>query len=226
MDRTFFDPLDAYCERLGPGLWAEPVNAATNLAFLVAAALAWVRMGRPAPPLVPALALILGSIGIGSGLFHTFANGLTALLDVVSIAAFVLVYLYAVNRHALGWGRVAALAGVAAFFPYAALAGAGFARVPGFAVSAGYWPIVLLIALYGAALQRRRPAFARGLLTGAALLGLSLVARSADMAACAALPLGTHFLWHILNAAMLFWMIETYRRACTSEPLAATPPQG
>lgn len=25
--------IDHYCERTGPGLWAEPVNALTNLAF-------------------------------------------------------------------------------------------------------------------------------------------------------------------------------------------------
>jgi hypothetical protein len=37
MDQTIFDPIDAYCERLGPGLWAEPLNAVTNLAFIVAA---------------------------------------------------------------------------------------------------------------------------------------------------------------------------------------------
>ena len=29
--------LDLYCERLGPGLLAEPLNAVTNGAFLVAA---------------------------------------------------------------------------------------------------------------------------------------------------------------------------------------------
>ena len=34
------DPIDAYCERLGPGFWAEPLNAWTNLAFLLAALLA------------------------------------------------------------------------------------------------------------------------------------------------------------------------------------------
>ena len=30
-------PLDGYCERLGPGLWAEPLNFLSNAAFLVAA---------------------------------------------------------------------------------------------------------------------------------------------------------------------------------------------
>jgi hypothetical protein len=33
--------VDIYCERLGPGLWAEPLNAVTNVAFFVAAWLAW-----------------------------------------------------------------------------------------------------------------------------------------------------------------------------------------
>ncbi len=32
MDRA----IDLYCERLGPGLWAEPLNAVTNLAFILA----------------------------------------------------------------------------------------------------------------------------------------------------------------------------------------------
>jgi len=29
--------MDAYCERLGPGLFAEPLNALTNVSFLLAA---------------------------------------------------------------------------------------------------------------------------------------------------------------------------------------------
>ncbi len=226
MDRTIFEPLDAYCERLGPGLWAEPVNALTNLAFLVAAVAAAWRMGRPGPPLGPALVVLLALIGAGSGLFHTFANPATALADTAAIAAFVLVYLFAVNRHVLGWPKAAARAGILAFFPFAALFGAIFSQLPLFGISAFYWPIALLIALYGIALRRLRPAFSTGLLAGAGLLTLSLAARSADLALCEAIPLGTHFLWHILNAVLLFWMIEIYRRHVESERLAAAPPRG
>ena len=29
--------VDNYCERLAPGFWGEPINAFTNLAFLIAA---------------------------------------------------------------------------------------------------------------------------------------------------------------------------------------------
>jgi hypothetical protein len=77
MDQTIFDPIDAYCERLGPGLWAEPLNAVTNLAFIVAAVICLHGVsGIPRPPLGLALVIILAAIGVGSGLFHTFANGL------------------------------------------------------------------------------------------------------------------------------------------------------
>jgi hypothetical protein len=33
-------PVDMYCERLRPGLWAEPVKALTTLSFLLAAGFA------------------------------------------------------------------------------------------------------------------------------------------------------------------------------------------
>ena len=37
MPESWLTPIDNYCERLGPGLWAEPLNAATNGAVLAAA---------------------------------------------------------------------------------------------------------------------------------------------------------------------------------------------
>jgi hypothetical protein len=49
-------------------------------------------------------------------------------------------------------------------------------------------------------LWSRRPAFARGLLIGAAILAVSITARSVDLACAKGFPFGTHFLWHILNA--------------------------
>lgn len=226
MDQTIFDPIDAYCERLGPGLWAEPLNALTNLAFLVAALIAARGMRGHAPPLGPALAAILAAIGMGSGLFHTYANGLTALLDVLAIAAFVFVYVFAVNRHVLGWSRGMTWASMLALPPYLALATTGFALLPAFEVSSAYWSVAALIAGYGLILWQRLPAFARGLLLGAAILAVSITARSVDLGLCPTLPVGTHFVWHVLNAVMLGWMIETYRRAVPVGALAGRSPRG
>jgi hypothetical protein len=33
--------VDGYCERVAPGLWGEPLNAVSNIAFLVAAVAVW-----------------------------------------------------------------------------------------------------------------------------------------------------------------------------------------
>ena len=35
--------IDIYCERLDNGLWAEPINAATNAAFILTAIIMWLR---------------------------------------------------------------------------------------------------------------------------------------------------------------------------------------
>ncbi|MEM1352958.1 MAG: hypothetical protein AAGF27_11480, partial [Pseudomonadota bacterium] len=78
--------------------------------------------------------------------------------------------------------------------------------------SAGYAPVALLIFLYAGFLRNRLPEFARGLAIGAVILVVSLAFRTIDEPVCGAVPLGTHFMWHILNGVMLGWMIEVYRR--------------
>jgi hypothetical protein len=131
-----------------------------------------------------------------------------ALADVIPIQAFILIYLglATVRFFALPWWAGVLAAGL--FVPYAAVAaravGAAFGPLNG---SAGYVPVPVLIAGYAALLWRRVPETAGGLLIGSAILGLSLVFRTVDEAVCPAFPLGTHFLWHLLNAVMLGWMI-------------------
>ncbi len=208
----WFAPVNAYCERTGPDYWSEPVNAVTNAAFLVAAFVMARRLRGQGLPLAWALVAVLAAIGVGSFLFHTHANRLTGLMDVLPILGFILLYIFAATRDFLGVRPWLAGLAVLAFFPYAAAVFPVFARIPGLAVSAGYWPIPLLILLYAVALRRRAPDTARGMAIGAGILTVSLVFRSLDQAVCDAWPLGTHFLWHILNAVMLGWMIEVYRR--------------
>lgn len=204
--------IDGYCERLTPDYWAEPINAVTNLAFLVAAGIMAWRLRGARLPLAWAMVGVLGLIGVGSFLFHTHGQVWSALADVVPIGVFVLLYIYAANRAFWGMRLWPALAATALFLPFAALTLPLFRLVPGLGSSAAYAPVPLLILLYAIALCHRLPEVARGLAIGAALLCLSLLARSLDMPLCTTLPTGTHFLWHILNAVMLGWMIETYRR--------------
>ncbi|MEM9249091.1 MAG: hypothetical protein AAGB05_10375 [Pseudomonadota bacterium] len=214
-----------YCERLDPSFWAEPVNAVSNLAFLIAALWMWHRIARfgagDARDLARVLCGLLAGTGIGSFLWHTFAVDWAVFIDVAFIALFSLTYIYAANRRYWGLGRGAAGLGTLAFLPYAAVVGPAFAQLPFFEISFYYWPLPLLIFAYGLGLWRRRPETGRGLVIGAALLCVSLFFRSIDEAVCDVVPVGTHFIWHVLNGVMLGWMIEVLRRDGARGPAGA-----
>jgi hypothetical protein len=198
--------VNGYCERTDASYWSEPVNALSNASFVLFGLLAWrIAAGDRGARL---LAAVLVLIGIGSYLFHTHAEVWALYADVIPIQAFILIYLglATVRFFALPWW--AGVAAAALFVPYAALvSGAVEAAVGPLNGSVGYVPVPLLIAGYAALLWRRAPGTARGLLIGAGMLALSLVFRTVDAAVCPAFPLGTHFLWHLVNGAMLGWMI-------------------
>jgi Ceramidase len=199
----WFAPIDAYCERLSPGLWAEPLNAVSNAGFLLVSVwgLTKARLQR-ADGAVVALAALVGVIGLGSLAFHTFANGLAMLADVIPIALFIYAYLGFALRRFLGFRWIAVAAGLAGLFLVNVLVEQVTPR--GFLNgSAGYLP-ALAAGVSIAALARRRKHSAAGLLFAAAgIFAASIAVRSADRAICGALPIGTHFLWHLLNAAVL-----------------------
>jgi hypothetical protein len=206
--------VNSYCERTDAGYWSEPVNAVSNAAFLLAAWLAWRVAARAGDRAAQALALLLAAIGVGSWLFHTHARMWAMLADVLPIQLFILAYVALATVRLFGapwWGGMAA---AAAFVPASALATRGIEAVAGpLNGSAGYLPVPVLILLYALALRRQAPEAARGLAIGAGLLLLSLFFRTVDQAVCAAFPLGTHLLWHLLNAPMLWWMIRVLVRA-------------
>lgn len=68
--------VDLYCERLGPGLWAEPLNASSNLTFLIAAWAIWhlADVRHTLSGSIWLLVVLVIAIGTGSLLFHTFAT--------------------------------------------------------------------------------------------------------------------------------------------------------
>lgn len=205
--------VDGYCERLGPQYWAEPVNALTNAAFVIAAVLVWMLERRAPAPMTRVLCVVLMLIGVGSYLFHTHALIWAMIADVTPIALFVLIYVFAINRDMLRLRPLQAYGLTALFFPYYALTLPLFQMLPGLGSSAVYGPVPLLIVLYALVLWHKKPLLARGFIYGAAILVLSLTFRTLDEPLCQIFPLGTHFLWHILNGVMLGFMIVVYGRA-------------
>lgn len=203
-----------YCERLDASFWAEPVNAVTNGAFLLAALMAfrlWRRQGRR-DGIVLAFILLVFAIGIGSFLFHTMPNRWTVLADVLPIQLFAFGYFAFALAGFLGAPGWAAAIGTLAFFGLAlGLSWAGRAILPAMvAGSAGY--AAFLLGLVGIALAMPRDPALRRQRKLMALAGVvfaaSLALRSMDGPLCGALPLGTHWLWHLLNASVLYLLLR------------------
>ena len=205
-----FKSIDIYCERLDTGLWAEPINAATNAAFILAAAIMWLKCKNLAEGRV--LAFLLFLIGCGSFLFHTFAQTWAAILDVTPILIFILTYIYAANRRFLVWSKRMSITGVILFLPYQFLVVSILSSIQFLGSSAQYVPVAILIFFYSALLHKSKTNLSRELFVGATILSLSIFARTIDEPLCLIVSVGTHFIWHILNAIMLAWMIEILRR--------------
>jgi len=197
--------IDLYCERTDWSFWAEPLNALTNLAFLVAAVLIlrWTRDDRGRAPwdalLLAALAAL---VGIGSFLFHTFATVWGRWLDLAFIALFIYVFLARclVRVAGLGWRGV--LVGLVCYF---GLERGGLALLPRDALGGSVLYLPALVGLAGLALfaWRRHPAATR-LAAAAGLFLAAIVVRTLDQPLCEAWPAGTHFIWHLLVAWVLY----------------------
>lgn len=207
MDESWFAAIDIYCERTGPAFWSEPINALTNLAFIVAAAVAfvhWRRAGGRDWPTAILIAIVV-LIGIGSFLFHTFATRIAAVADTTPIAVFIYGYLLLALTRFLRLPLWAALAILVAF---AGLSAALPLMTPEVLRhgSMAYVPALCALITMGWLLRRERAG--RLLLGAAAAFVASLTFRTVDIAACAALPFGTHFMWHILNALVLYLLLR------------------
>lgn len=196
--------IDIYCERLGPGLWAEPLNAVSNAAFFIAALFAALLMRRTGAGHIGVwlLLLLLLAIGTGSTLFHTFATRWASLADTIPILLYQIVFLLTYSRLVIGldrW-RCAALLG----FFIAAVIGFGMLPQDWLNGSIAYIPALLFMAglgLYHAV--RHKPA-RYWLIGGAGVFCISLTFRSVDMAVCDVLPIGVHYMWHMLNGLVLY----------------------
>lgn len=202
-----WQPIDAYCERTDASLWSEPLNAISNLSFFVAAILLCrlaLRRSGTERRLGLTFAALIGLIGVGSSAFHTFANGLGRLLDVLFIYAFMLAFLATFLMRIMRRSALETLGWVSVFVT-AVMIGSSLTAGPtcGYAITLCG---LLLLAL--ASLHKRLPLWAP-LLWACGLLALSLTARTVDVPWCEWNPAGTHFLWHLLNGPVLYLVAST-----------------
>ena len=190
--------MDAYCERVGMGVFAEPLNAVSNVSFLLAALAAWVLAKRTGALSVGVRVLIAigASVGIGSILWHTYPTMLTLILDSVPILIFIMWYIWLYARNVIGMRPLFAVASAAAFLlatflalPFSGVLHGAFVYTPGLIVT-------LVLGVLHARARRRAARFT--LLAAAGVYLAALFFRTIDNEVCPVLPIGTHFLWHLL----------------------------
>jgi hypothetical protein len=203
-------PLDFYCERTDAQFWSEPWNAWSNMGFILVGLWAlwkWLRLRKQNPlqtrprPLVLSCLLVL--VGIGSFGFHTYADNLTYLGDLLPIFIFTSVYLYHSARRYLSYSTlrsslllVACIAGMVLIelkVPKSILNG-----------STLYLPPLALLFFFATAMRNlAEPKWSRWYLTAASIFLASLVFRTMDQSICEQFAHGTHFIWHLLNSVCL-----------------------
>lgn len=215
-----------YCERLNDHFWGEPWNAATNAAFLIAAVAAfmlWRRAGARDWPVFALIALVF-AIGIGSFLFHAMPQGWTLAADVVPIQIFAFSYFGLALARFISLRPMATMLGTLGFLAFALSISMGLAPLlpQGLRGSAGYAAFLIGLAGMAVALARRPGAARTALLLALAgfAFALSLTFRTLDRPLCASIPLGTHWLWHLLNATVLYLLLRAAILHRAGEPPA------
>jgi hypothetical protein len=187
--------------------WAEPVNAITNAAFLITAVLSWklARHLRKLTPGIQLLTILLAAIGVGSFLFHTFATPITRILDIVPILLLTATYIWLYARQVAGLEAVHSGILLAVFL-VSAYVGRQFAHVLNGSLI--YAPALIFLSAFGLFHYAMRKVRQYDLLIATAIFVVSLCFRTIDNAVCPIFPLGTHFLWHLLNAVALYCAIQ------------------
>ncbi len=208
---NWFAYIDLYCERTAPGLMNEPANAVSNAAFFLAALLAMraaLKAGDAArrDGFLWVLIALVAVIGAGSAAFHTFAERWSLIADVAPITAFIYAFFFYAMRRYIGLGTTGALAAMVGFlalsFGFGELMPAGALNGSG-----DYLPAFAAMVAVGAELIRRGHPAGHWVLGAGGVFAISLTFRTVDPAVCPAFPTGTHFLWHILNATVLYLLL-------------------
>ncbi len=202
--------IDIYCERLEPGLWSEPLNAISNVAFFIAAFLAFNLTREPSrfDWRAAVLILFLAVIGTGSTLFHTFATRWAMLSDVLPILFYQIAFIVFYTNRVIGLNALKTTAVLGGFF--VTIYAIGLLPEEWLNGSLSYAPALLFLIGLGVWHLKNAKIERWGLLAAAAIFVLSLGLRSIDMAVCKTLPYGTHFFWHIFNGCVLYLTTRAY----------------
>lgn len=199
--------IDIYCERHGPGLFEEPINTGSNIAFFVSALFAFflARRRNALSPGVLVLLLLAVMVGVGSALWHMFAAPWANLMDVATILLFQLWFFWLYLRKRSGMSALVPTLSVIAYVAISAL----MMNVPPYFNGSIFYAPTLAALLGLSVFHYAHSRTGRWLLIIATLVFfMALVFRSMDELVCPLIPFGTHCLWHVFNGGLLYVVMK------------------
>ncbi len=221
MDSSSLSHFYGVCERSSALWYAEPLNTISNLGFLYVAVMIY-RYYHKHEDLerrwiwdIHALTFLTFIIGLNSIAFHMFPNPITELLDTIPIVMFIMIYFTSVLFRI---GRVNLFQGIiclVAFVGFSHMLVHQFPRALNDSI--GYLSSMIALVVIAVYLHlKARPSSTHFMM--AAIIGItSLFCRAIDRELCGMFPLGTHFLWHMLNATLLYILMKQIVRNVNRE---------
>ena len=196
-----------YCERTAADIFSEPLNSITNLAFILISYLIFKKYKNYDYGLI--FSGLIFCIGIGSFVLHTIPSKITALVDVMFILFFIIFFLYILYREVLKLTIMYALfLSLASPILYYYLGSSLKEHISLVGDSSFYIVILLHLNLIYFYLLVKKENFNNYILFAGIIFLISIFFRIIDKVYCDINLYGTHFLWHILNSLVLFYLVK------------------
>lgn len=209
------------CERHGESMWSEPLNVLSSFAFIYVA-IAIYRYYRREEDIqnkriwdIQGLTFLCFIIGVNSTVFHAFPTPTTELLDTLSIVMFIIIYFWSVLFRIGRCNLFQATICFVAFLGFSHILVHQFPRALNDSI--GYLSSMIALIMIAVHLHlKARPSSQHFML--AAIVGVcSLFCRAIDHEICPMLPIGSHFVWHTLNATLLYILLKQLVRNVNRE---------
>ena len=200
------------CERTALGPMAEPLNVLSSFAFMFVAVSIYKQYKRNEDLEgkwiwdIHALTFITFIIGFNSVVFHTFPTPITEMADTLTIVLFIILYFWCMLFRI---GRCTIFQALICFVAFVGFSHMLVAQFPHkLNDSIGYLSSMIALIIIAVHLHlKARPSSQHFML--ASIVGVcSLFCRAIDREVCAMVPTGTHFLWHMLNATLLYILLK------------------
>lgn len=189
-----------HCERQNTQSFFEPLNSISNAAFLISAYYAhkYIKENKIQDKNIQKLPYVIGLMGIGSFMFHSFRNQITNYADVIPIYFFIVFSIFIalqklIKKKSLVYSLIVTF-GIVQLGIYFTLLNYLYGSINYIAT------LTTLLILAYAIYRKYGKVLLQPMIFFITIFGVALIFRNIDFIICPYFRIGTHYMWHILIA--------------------------